>query len=39
MSLMKKGVVDGQNDYSVAQKQHLIECIGKWRGNLYIWYK
>ena len=31
------GVVDGREDYSIAQKCHLVRSVGEWGGNLYIW--
>lgn len=31
------GVVDGRDDYLLAQKKHLIRSIGQWGGSLYIW--
>ncbi len=39
MSLRYKGVVDVREDYTLNQKLHLIGSIGKWGGNLYVWYK
>lgn len=38
MPLKYKGVVDAR-DYTLKEKRHLIECVGKWGGNLYVWYR
>ncbi|MCC5841575.1 MAG: beta-N-acetylglucosaminidase domain-containing protein [Opitutales bacterium] len=38
MPLKYKGVVDAR-DYTLEEKCHLIECVGKWGGNLYVWYR